>query len=112
MDYELCEELKNAGFPQMMPDIDRFGNRRYINPTGEIEDAVFTPTLSELIEACGGRGSFELKESEFFISGKWFAGLITRNTALEDFDNAKEFKAYGPSPEEAVARLWLALNKK
>ncbi len=95
--YELAKELKNAGFPQMMPDIDRFGNRRYINPTGEIMNAVFTPTLEELIEACG-----------------------KCNLKLEDTLKGWRAKAYGsklgwfngPSPEIAVARLWLALNKK
>jgi hypothetical protein len=66
------------------------------NPKWQHEgsDAIFFPTLSELIEACGV--PFHLKCD----GGFWFA------------DRNKHFKAESKSSAvEAVARLWLALNR-
>lgn len=117
MNYELAKKLKDAGYPQLgychshwlCPDnclyeqqkngSDYFG----INTARDfdINNYAYSPTLSELIEACG-----------------------------EDFGNLcrdkKKFKSYPPqpiqhefsnlewvdTPEEAVANLWLALNEK
>lgn len=58
------------------------------------------PTLSELIKACGS--SFEgLQHGKLFAeddgSFLWYA-------------KADEEIAKGPTPEEAVANLWLAIN--
>jgi hypothetical protein len=62
----------------------------------------YVPTLSELIEACGEMfGS--LVKSTHFGATMWLAHSR----------NARPAKTEGGStPEEAVARLWLALNKK
>ena len=87
MNYELQHKLKDAGFPQ--GDCD------------EIEgDVTYEPSLSELIEACGDL-SFKL---EWGSNEKvWYAhGSIGRGG--ED--------TKGETPEEAVANLWLELNKK
>lgn len=90
MDYELAKELKDAGFRQ---DLER-------KPiwVRDLDGTMLTlPTLSELIEAC--RGSFfrltyaDGWEASSDSGGKWtYVGGLT--------------------PEEAVAYLWLALNKK
>jgi len=108
MTYELAKQLKNAGFK---------GNTEgmYISPEGfeicncgvaqgesqgaETND-VPLPTLSELIEACGKNlGSvIRLNDDLWVCHPSWkierVQGIIT-----------------GSTPEEAVARLWLELNK-
>lgn len=98
IDYELAKKLKDAGFPQKMrvgengletePNDGRISN--------EGGDWIYLPSLSELIEACGD-GYFTLQSGQ----GLWQAGK-TLNPEWSE----------GQTPEEAVARLWLALNKK
>lgn len=95
MDYELASELRDAGFPQTGK-----GNR--IGPSDNLiwrsSDRVYNPILSELIEACGNE--FD-NLSRFCPTGTpWFQARGSGK--LEN----------GSTPEEAVARLWLALNKK
>lgn len=81
MNYELAKKLKDAGFPQ--DGIGQF-----------IDVKLASPTLSELIEACGDK----------------FRGLSKRaNWRAQDVMGIEEF---GDTPEEAVANLYLALNNK
>ena len=114
MDYILAKELKDAGFAQ---DTELgFGQRSptgkgdwlYV-PTGKpSSDMVYFPTLEELIEACGtafallnyssGVKSMRTEETLTWVAGGYKAGLLV------DYS--------GSTPTEAVARLWLALNKK
>lgn len=93
--YELCKELKEAGFPQPIPAVK--GAYQVLSEDRR-DTAVYEPTLSELIEACG-EGLGDLTRSH---SG-WATNVenVLRNPQTE-----------GSTPEEAVARLWLALNKK
>ncbi len=106
MEYELAKKLKNAGFPQFM----NMGEYHYGNTIGQIDqncwrlqkvdddtamEWVKIPTLSELIEACG-----EEFNNMFHIEKKW------RCCSFQDED------VMGNTPEEAVANLWLELNKK
>jgi len=97
MDYELAKELKDAGFPQVFHpkggmEFDGYLDEDY--ETGSL--GVATPTLEELIEACGEEfGS--LYQSHF----GWIADK-----------GLHELEQHGETPSEAVARLWLALNKK
>ena len=59
------------------------------------------PTLTELIEACGERFESLNRHGE----GAWGAeGWPT--------DNTTPLLVVGSTPEEAVAKLWLALNGK
>ena len=84
MNHELLKELKDAGLPQN----GSFGRA----------DMVFAPTLSELIEAC------ECEGFSLFVKGNeipWHAE-----------ESSGTFAGGGQDPETAVARLWLALNKK
>ena len=133
MTYETAEKLKNAGYPQGYPIRCPCGNYE-----GDLdgycghgsEDAVYLPTLSELIEACGRRlASLEqfptimpkgnesedkffyrkdgtkspyLKENHWSWRAVWFTG---------DMENMIKNEVGGDSPEEAVANLWLKLNK-
>lgn len=90
MDYSLAKEMKNAGFPQGKQAI-KIG-------------LPYVPTLSELIEACGD--DFDLLthdrnrsfRNRYREEHKWWATSWSRQ------------EGGGSTPEEAVARLYLALN--
>lgn len=91
MNYELAKELKENGFPS------NYGH----NCPGCL---CFSsePTLSELIEACGEgfKNLIRINSTEFMVIGE-----DTNTTQMF-------FEEYGESAEEAVAKLWIALNKK
>ncbi len=107
--YELAKELKDAGFPQYGDDRARyfisisalgfhavFCNR--YDKSWQYEGSVKIPNLEELIEACG-------KQFNFLHNGAkmgWTATAIA---------NKNKPKGEGSTPEEAVCRLWLALQK-
>lgn len=93
MNYELAKRLKDAGFPHNWCSEDDCSCL-----TNAVNSSCF-PTLSELIEACG--------------DGFW--GLI--NDGLfkafqKDIRVVNQMGFVGDTPEEAVANLWLELNKK
>lgn len=95
--YELAKELKDAGFPQ--PEGHKDYRGLFLNSDNEIDsrwesDAVYVPTLEELIEACG-----DFKFTLVHAQDGWYAE--TRGTS-----------STGTTSADAVARLWLALNKK
>jgi hypothetical protein len=91
MNYELAQELNKAGFPEVYIGRDITLNEPY------------APTLSELIEACGEDfGSLHPLHKAGKISS-WAAQVY-------DLKGIREQR--GSTPEEAVARLWLALNPK
>ena len=96
MNYELAKELKDKGFPQHSL-VTHIGQEIGMSePDGS--EYVRTPTLFELIEACGD-GIFSL---EFYPKTKdCIAHPRYRSTGVN-----------GTTPEEAVARLWLTLNSK
>lgn len=95
--YELAKELWDAGFPPRSHPSDDYG------------DVLQYPTLTELIEACGEQfASLEkgltTKEQLWLATGGKYHGE-------DDGPYRYEFELFGSTPEEAVARLWLALNK-
>jgi hypothetical protein len=109
MNYELAQELKDAGFPNITYLQHRQG-REFILPDGSVPvyslgDAEnvkdwFIPILEELIEACGEK--FD-RLVAYHDKGAWDAA------SKKDSDGF--FKsASGKTPAEAVARLWLALH--
>lgn len=103
MDYETVKKLKNKGFPQ--PKEEPFsGHYEHKNP-GALGEYFYSPTLSELIEACGD--GFEYLNKVH--GGGWVAG--TKDTPMEGTLGASNFE-HAKTPEGAVARLWLALNPK
>ncbi len=105
--YELAKQLKDAGWSQSDPygeytfidnsNVERFSDelKLELNPCK-------IPTLSELIEACGGKCDFTL----YRRGSIWTACWISKETGITQ-DSAE-----GLTPEEAVAKLWLELNKK
>ncbi len=104
MTYELALQLKNAGFPQdFTPD-------RKSNFIGDVK----MPTLSDLIEAVKGNNpnSFYLEfNDEWSVyeapnkDGMWYCRYY-------DLTPVGFYDTRASTPEEAVALLWLTLNKK
>lgn len=98
LSYEICKELKDAGFPLKI-------NSRHI--ANQVVNGEYTglfayrPTLEELIEACGDN-FWSLTAST--AGDAWYARSVSM------FSNQDSF--HGDTPAEAVANLWLALNKK
>jgi len=92
MDYDLAESLMNAGFPQL-------GKGSLIGPLNKLVwrsgDRVYLPTLEELIEACG---------DSFVSLDKQYDGWL----ASANCDQS----CFARTPAEAVARLWLAFQKR
>jgi hypothetical protein len=93
LSYELAKALQDAGFPQS-------GSGTRVAPPDVLvarrDDFAYVPTLEELIEACG---------DAFFAVEKaatWRAQSAT----------APVLVYRGNTPTEAVARLWLGLNKQ
>lgn len=122
MNYELCKELKEAGFPQKYPtgghnakgqrywmhdqsdnDYTEILHDGYLSNALDNSQLTLIPLLSELIEACGEQFS-SLGSPKYMDTDVWVAGYIPRDGVL--------IRGTGHTPKEAVARLWLALNKK
>jgi len=112
--YELAKKLKDAGFPQT-------GNGSYLEGNVEEDEggvittnSVYTPTLSELIEACGDRFYGLVRREHDY--DKWSASTSTwtADAAIRHERYIKQdlfCSATGETKEEAVANLWLELNK-
>ena len=94
--YELAKQLKEAGFPQG-------GKGIWVLPPDSLvarqTDRLYRPTLEELIEACGEIELTLMREIVADVSG-WLA------VAYEPI-----IQCGGLTANEAVARLWLVLNK-
>lgn len=114
MDYELAKKLKDTGFPQTNWDNICCQHRYSRYPktideeiahrlnSDECEVVVF-PTLSELIEACG---------DGFEWLGQTNRGHFCAKGTIKDKTELFMHEHIGyDTPEEAVANLWLALNK-
>ncbi len=117
MDYELAKQLKDAGFPRKGNDsnwICEHANPAINCSQMDICDSIYNPpTLFELIEACGDRFKCLIQDDLFaevpklpnpkvmFHAEMWQRDkTIWMNTMFE-----------GSTPEIAVAKLWLELNK-
>ena len=93
----LYKELEEAGFPQ---EGDGHGSNRGTKD-GEV---FYYPTLSELIEACGeGFQSLENKKGKVVLG-------ITEDWVVSYRTPSGGGATFGKSPEEAVAKSWLALQ--
>lgn len=102
MNYELAKELKEAGFPQPFLDKKGIAHGALLYPGnpyayGMEDKQVYAPTLEELIEACGERFG-TLERTSIGVFGAYKKGDMMVN-------------GVGSTPTEAVARLWLALNR-
>ena len=100
MDYKLAKELKDAGFPQTGR------GATHVDCICDWYPIVYVPTLSELIEACG-EGFQRLDKQKLVMSkNNYWAYSSKLDNAHTDRIGTK-----GKTPEESVAKLWLALNK-
>lgn len=128
MNYELAKLLKDAGFNQetafqyrvdwvagdggMEKEEATLVYRQNYETKGTNEEGqtcgtylISAPTLSELIEACGKDFHCLIHTIDAGVNSDkelWSAG---RDSSVVRWMN-------GSSPESAVARLWLSLNKK
>ncbi len=100
MNYELAKKLKEAGFKQSGKGkvwYTSSEDREQYFFDGEFEiRPVYIPTLSELIEACGEEDLI----LKCIVKENWTAEKLTGEYGI------------GNTAEEAVANLWLELNKK
>jgi hypothetical protein len=110
MNYKLAKELKDAGFPQGTGRYFLEGGEHASGSAQEVEFLLnsfeakdtkryrfaYIPTLEELIEASGD--TFAGVENSKPMHARWRAWSWDDDIA------------YGSTPLEAVARLWLALN--
>lgn len=90
--YELAKKLREAGFPNLQSRNDDV-----------LLDYAESITLEELIDACGDKFSYLSKKH-----GGWQANsifIVKDNVAGQE-------EWIGKTSLEAVANLWLALNKK
>jgi hypothetical protein len=96
MNYELAKQLKDAGFP-----------RHHAFEQSDWENfKAHHPSLEELIEACNlpNFNSFELEcINTMKIPNQWLARTSTNDRVF--------ITEWCSTPTEAVARLWLALNR-
>jgi hypothetical protein len=110
MNYDLAKELKDAGFYQ--PDMVAVDGTRNLKGLGKGEwqsqhgePLTYIPTLEELIEACG--------DTSFILGRTAKRGPNNfSDWSAQAYDSKTRTFADGATPTEAVARLWLALNKK
>ena len=107
MTYEVAKQLKDAGFPQRFNRGAAFNAQGVMvyftaDKQGKVSDTdVSIPSLNELIKACGDKfGGLEHFPDESSNKFRVFSRP----------DGALSFFAH--TPEEAVAKLWLLLNKK
>lgn len=104
MNYELNKKLKDAGFPYAEWQDEPLANSCGY---GDKCPKYHQPSLSELIEGCGKIFLIGLEGMDAWQAqgGKFHADRKTKQGSYKTFGN-------GRSPEEAVANLWLELNKK
>jgi len=104
MNYKLAKQLKEAGFDQLNYDGDGKLSPGIKNNEGKEYnyEVVYIPTLSELIDACEPfitrifRIDFDIKTGK---TKTWGAGN-------------EDIFFIGKTKKEAVAKLWLKINKK
>ena len=141
LSYKLAKQLKDAGFPQKheygitvfdtqrkyyfhisnSDDYDSTGKTPFKNniSSGLDDRYIYIPTLSELIEACGGMfrtvGRDRMENGNSWSDDnkieKWEAVGWKEDPSIFS-RNFGEYSAYGITPEEAVAKLWLKLNTR
>lgn len=99
MKYKLAKQLKETGFPFKAHHLGT------LHLDGSTPASY--PTLSELIEACGD-GFYAL----YKVKGGYRAdGYRKTRDGEEELGTLFREECVGSNSEEAVANLWLALNK-
>lgn len=123
INYDLAKQLRDAGFPFQEIHNEFTLGKRLLDNKFAFGDGFFyyEPTLEELIEACGQIVLYQHPKRntwDEFFNGLWVAGTPTQRPtndylcATDDFvDFQIRQSALGKTPEEAVARLYLALKE-
>lgn len=123
LDYPTCLKLKEAGFPQKraLPTGRRQADGAdiwFADGYAVTEMPASEPTLEELIEACGEEFKGLLPPNATPLGG--WAAIKEVGWVKPMGENATPFHqasweswnvVCGPTPEEAVANLYLALKK-
>lgn len=117
--YALAKELKEAGFPQNPNSHDEFPNS-WIDSEGHTSsyrhtldgELMYVPTISELIEVCADRFKSLIKNPEIVVGGQPKPKWEALSPSFKIGDSDASYFGFGDTAEEAVARLWLALDKK
>jgi len=115
MNYELAKQLKDAGFPQDGDNMELCHGESETVFVSDIEDGktnyCYVPTLSELIEACGDRFG-ALHAMGTLVGEKGITSWKAESGGDHSIEDTFPFvNGKGETPEEAVAKLWLELNK-
>lgn len=104
--YELALKLKEAGFK--MKNLKDWDMTQCPFPWGHFKytdgQSYIYPVLSELIEACSPRFHTLTIGSDMWIAEAGFYDKETKQVGVVERG--------GKTPSEAVANLWLELNKK
>lgn len=135
LDYKLCKELKEAGFPLEMQSHQYKDNgsglgvcercQAILTVPEQTQECLAAPILSELIEQCA-KYPFILQLDRYggvYSGGEWIVindfdayldgGYDGGDLECGDFwCKFSQGVASGDTPEEAVARLCLKLNLK
>lgn len=115
VNYALAKMLKDAGFPYTTGNFrsvyppDEPVPKYYMQVIPEDDKGVRLPTLSELIEACGQCLS-HIKRLRVNDYDYWWA--VSHCGHPEHEWSGNNLEKQGKTPEEAVAKLWIALNNK
>ena len=107
MTYELAKELKDKGF--VFRTMEEYMNTPHVYTSFNDKDLAF-PTLSELIEACGKY--IVLRQEDFGWIAYHDNSSFKNCVGLNAIDVFMTDSASGDTPEEAVSRLWIEINKK
>lgn len=115
MNYELAKKLKHARYPikEIVVSEDHVLALEYYKLFNLIQVGHVLwvlPTLSELIEACGVDGFAYLENHQNIQWRKTVGG--NPDLSLSWAAQGNGFRGSGSTPEEAIANLWLSLNKK
>jgi hypothetical protein len=118
MNYELAKQLKDSGFPQegllkygqgwnfvVSPDSPKDAHGIPAAEYERLQDKCYCPTLSELIAACG-------EPFDQLIQGKPRGNVFCATGSIFEKDGTSNTyrTSFHATPEEAVAKLWLALH--
>lgn len=105
MTYEIAKRLDDAGFPfRPCPDSSRCEGSQVLRFAGTNGDRMyFSPTITDLIEACGKDFAFLARGDD---GSEWKATAVSFMRIGE-----RIVSAHGSTAEEAVAKLWLALQE-
>jgi hypothetical protein len=112
MRLELAKELRDNGFPNIQ-DVQHRQGREFLASDGHVSiyslgdlalaENWFIPTLAELVEACEKKEGYDHFILEHLQLG-WRASIEAQDEHIYSLSHQ--------TAEEAVARLWLALQKQ